>query len=97
MDQALANGNYRTYGFICTAAISYNPVANGGSGPLGQIYCITAVSNVKNQVCLNIVDPDWTTVTTGIPSTNSLMMLLLEQFQVYLAAYIGIYLPKESV
>lgn len=52
MDQALAKGQYRTYGYICTGAIAYNPVANGGEGPLGQRDCITALQNVASQVFL---------------------------------------------
>ena len=50
MDQALQAGQYRTYGYVCHGAESYNPVANGGEGPEGQSDCFTAVQNVASQV-----------------------------------------------
>ena len=51
MDEALEAGQYRTYGYICTGAIAYDPEENGGEGALGQSQCITAIQNVGNQVC----------------------------------------------
>lgn len=54
MDQALAEGKYRPYGYVCTGAIAYDPIANGGEGPAGQSFCITALENVASQVCLQV-------------------------------------------
>ena len=53
MDEALEAGRYRTYGYICTGAISYNPVANGGEGAAGQSQCITAIQSARDQVRLS--------------------------------------------
>ncbi|KAL3152160.1 hypothetical protein ABBQ32_001253 [Trebouxia sp. C0010 RCD-2024] len=49
MDQALAEGRYRPYGYVCTGAIAYDPIADGGEGPAGQSFCITALENVASQ------------------------------------------------
>lgn len=56
MDQALAEGRYRPYGYVCTGAIAYDPIADGGEGPAGQSFCITALENVASQVCLQVAN-----------------------------------------
>lgn len=50
MNQALQAGKYRTYGYICFGALSYDPVPNGGEGPQGQIQSDDALSSVADQV-----------------------------------------------
>lgn len=58
MHQALEDGEYRTFGYICMGSISYNPKPNGGEGATGQLNCGTAIAGVidtvRPAVCLNM-------------------------------------------